>query len=210
MPFVPKARIGAAGTDGKTVRGATVVDSAAIPLRGRPGMSPTAGSAAPALVGSAVTSRAQPRPAGAPLRRVQQIRPQAPTHGIMAALLALAGVRVGAVVLDLTPSSSLVRAAGAAAGRTGVVVAAPPAALTEGLPAALRAATVTNAFASLPGSRVLTALRPLLRAGARVAVTAVTPEAIQEACTVAAYDLLHLEQDVDGVVVAALRARQPT
>jgi hypothetical protein len=128
----------------------------------------------------------------------------------VATLLALGGVRDGAVVLDLTPGASLVRPAAAAAGRTGVVVAAPAAALAEGLPSALRSATVTNVFAGLPGSRVLTALRPLLRAGARVAVTAVTADALREACTVAAYDLVHVEEDVDGVVVAALRPRQPT
>jgi hypothetical protein len=90
------------------------------------------------------------------------------------------------------------------------VIAAQPPALNEGLPGALRTAVITNAFAALPGSRVLTALRPVLRAGARVAVTAVTAEALHEACTVAAYDLLHLEEDIDGVAIGALRARQPT
>lgn len=148
--------------------------------------------------------------AGSAVSPRQRIRPQPPSAAVVATLLAVGGVRAGAVVLDLTPSGSLVRPAGAAAGRSGVVVAAPAAALIDGLPAALRGATVTNAFAGLPGSRVLTALRPLLRAGARVAVTAVTAEALHEACTVAAYDLLHLEEDVDGVVVAALRARPPS
>jgi len=50
----------------------------------------------------------------------------------------------------------------------------------------------------------------MLRAGARVAVTAVNTEALQEACTVAAYDLLHLEEDVDGMTIGALRARLPS
>lgn len=139
--------------------------------------------------------------------RHQRIRPQAPSAVVVATLLAVAGVRDGAVVLDLTPGASLVRAAAAAAGRTGVVVAAPAAALVEGLPGTVRAATITHAFAGLPGSRVLTALRPLLRVGARVAVTAVAEDALREACTVAAYDLLHVEGDIDGVVVAAIRPR---
>ena len=178
-----------------------MADSAgAAPWRGMPRIA----AAPPVRIG-------RPAPQGAaPLRRTQQIRPQAPSRTVIATLLAVGGVRHGAVVLDLTPSASLVRPAAAAAGRSGVVIAAPPAALAEGLPAALRAAVITNAFASLPGSRVLTALRPILRAGARVAVTAVNAEALQEACTVAAYDLLHLEEDVDGVAVGALRARQPT
>jgi hypothetical protein len=160
------------------------------------------------------TRTGPPVPAGAvgspPVRRHQRIRPQPPSPAIIVTLLALGGVRSGAVVLDLTPAASLVRSAAAAAGRSGVVVAAPAAALVEGLPGALRSATVTNVFASLPGSRVLTALRPLLRAGARIAVTAVTADALQEACMVAAYDLLHVEADVEGVVVAALRARLPS
>ncbi|HVV31043.1 MAG TPA: hypothetical protein VHC41_09195 [Mycobacteriales bacterium] len=146
----------------------------------------------------------------AAVRAARRLGPQAPSASVVATLLALGGVRSGAVVLDLTPGASLVRAAAAAAGRAGVVVAAPPAALAEGVPAAVRAASVTNAFATLPGSRVLTALRPMLRAGARVAVTAVGTEALHEACTVAAYDLVHLADPVDGVIVAALRARQPS
>lgn len=149
-------------------------------------------------------------PSAPAVLRHQRIRPQPPSAVVVATLLALGGVRDGAVVLDLTPGASLVRPAAAAAGRTGVVVAAPAAALVEGLPSALRSATVTNVFAGLPGSRVLTALRPLLRAGARVAITAVTADAVREACMVAAYDILHVEDDVDGVVVAALRPRQPT
>jgi len=177
-----------------------VADSAgAAPWRGAPRMTAVpAPSARPA--NSAPT----------PIRRSQQIRPHTPTKNVIATLLAVGGVRVGAVVLDLTPAAILVRPAAAAAGRTGVVVAAPAAALSEGLPAALRGAVVTNAFATLPGSRLLTSLRPILRAGARVAVTAVNADALREACTVAAYDLLHLEEDVDGVAIGALRARQPT
>jgi hypothetical protein len=177
-----------------------MADSAgAAPWRGTPRMTAVP---APAVRGA--------RPAPTPLRRTQQIRPQTPSKNVIATLLAVGGVRAGAVVLDLTPAASLVRPAAAAAGRSGVVIAAPTAALAEGLPGALRAAVITNAFATLPGSRVLTALRPILRAGARVAVTAVNAEALQEACTVAAYDLLHLEEDVDGVAIGALRARQPS
>jgi hypothetical protein len=74
----------------------------------------------------------------------------------------------------------------------------------------LRGAVVTHAFASLPGSRLLTVLRPLLRPGARVAVTGADEDAVQEAATVAAYDLVYLERDVDGLVVAALRPRPPS
>jgi len=184
-----------------------VADSAgAAPWRGTPRI---AAAPRPVPLGRAGGKPAGPPPA-APLRRTQQIRPHAPSRAVVATMLAVGGVRNGAVVLDLTPSASLVRPAAAAAGRSGVVVAAPAAALSEGLPAALRAAVITNVFATLPGSRVLTALRPVLRAGARVAVTAVTAEALREACTVAAYDLLHLEEDVDGVAVGVLRARQPT
>jgi hypothetical protein len=125
-------------------------------------------------------------------------------------MVALAGVRQGAVVLDLTPGATLSRAAAAAAGRGGVVVCARPTALLEGLPAALRGGTVTHAFAARPGSRLLTALRPLLRAGARVAVTAAAIEALEEVCAVAAFEVLHMAADVDGLVVAALRARPPS
>lgn len=139
-----------------------------------------------------------------------RVRPQQPGPAVISTLLALAGVRNGAVVLDLTPGSSLARAAGAAAGRSGVVICGRAPGLIDGLPAALRGGVVTNAFAALPGSRLLTGLRPLLRAGARVAVTAVARDALSEACTVAAYDLLHAEDDVDGLVVAALRARLPS
>lgn len=127
-----------------------------------------------------------------------------------ATLLAVGGVRTGSVVLDLTPGGSLVRPAGAAAGRAGAVLVAAPAALAETVPSMLRGGMVTHAFASLPGSRLLTVLRPLLRPGARVAITGVDLEAVQEAATVAAYDLMHVEHDVDGVVVAGLRPRQPS
>jgi hypothetical protein len=103
-----------------------------------------------------------------------------------------------------------VRPAGAAAGKAGVVLVASPAALAETVPAMLRGAAVTHAFASLPGSRLLTVLRPLLRPGARLAVTAVDVEAVQEAATVGAYDLVHVEAGVEGFVVAALRPRPPS
>jgi hypothetical protein len=66
---------------------------------------------------------------------------------------------------------------------------------------------VTHAFASLPGSRLLTVLRPLLRPGSRVAVTGVDVEAVQEAAAAGGYEVVHVEQGVDGLVVAGLRPR---
>jgi hypothetical protein len=137
-------------------------------------------------------------------------RPADLPPGVRTTLLAVAGVRSGSVVLDLTPGAALFRPAGAAAGKSGLALVAAPAALAETIPAVLRGAVVTHAFASLPGSRLLTVLRPLLRPGARVAVTGADEDAVQEAATVAAYDLVYLERDVDGLVVAALRPRPPS
>lgn len=145
-----------------------------------------------------------------PSAAAARIGSQPPGPGLLVTLLALAGVRQGAVVLDLTPGATVSRAAAAAAGRGGVVVSARPTALLDGLPAALRAGTVTHAFAARPGSRLLTALRPLLRTGARVAVSSAALEALEEVCTVAAYDVLHATADVEGLVAAVLRARPPS
>ena len=141
------------------------------------------------------------------LTRMQRPRPVPPTAGVAAALLAVCGVRTGSVVLDLTPAARMVRPAAAAAGRTGLVFAASASAMADGVHGALRGGIVTHAFAALPGSRLLTAMRPVLRAGARVAVTAVDEDAIREAAVVAAYEILHVEHDVDGLVIAGLRPR---
>ncbi|MGH3743448.1 MAG: hypothetical protein ACRDTP_01135 [Mycobacteriales bacterium] len=150
-----------------------------------------------------------PRPP-APQRAV--VRRPAPSLSpeVQGALLALCGVRSGATVLDLTPGGYFVRPAHAAAGKGGVVLVAQPAALAENLPAVLRGAQVTHAFALLPGSRLLTVLRPVLRAGARVAVTGVDADAVHEAALVAAYDVVHLETEVDGMVAAVVRPRPPS
>ncbi len=162
-----------------------------VPLGGRP---PVAPAAARPMVAEGPSSPI-------PIRR--------PPHGLSPAvrttLLAVCGIRSGAVVLDLTADGSLVRPAGAAAGRGGVVLVAAPAALSESVPALLRGAAVSNAFAALPGTRLLGLLRPLLRPGARVAVTAVDADAIAEAAALAGYQVLHVESGVDGVVVAGLR-----
>lgn len=143
-------------------------------------------------------------------RPVVRRRPPSLSPAVQSALLAVGGVRAGATVLDLTPGGCVSRPAQAAAGKGGVVVVAHPAALAENLPAVLRGAPVTHAFALLPGGRLLTALRPVLRAGARVAVTAVDEDAAREAALVAAYDVVHVEQDVEGVAVAVLRPRPPS
>ncbi|HEX7353672.1 MAG TPA: hypothetical protein VF288_02430 [Mycobacteriales bacterium] len=149
-------------------------------------------------------------PTPAPQRPVVRRRAPAISAGVQGALLALCGVRSGATVLDLTPGGCFVRPAHAAAGKGGVVLVAQPAALAESLPAVLRGAQVTHVFALLPGSRLLTVLRPVLRAGARVAMTAVDADAVHEAALVAAYDVVHLEPDVEGMVGAVVRPRPPS
>lgn len=151
-----------------------------------------------------------PSSSAAPLRPVVRRRAPILSPGVQGALLALCGVRSGATVLDLTPGGCFVRPAHAAAGKGGVVVVAQAAALAENLPAVLRGAQVTHAFALLPGSRLLTVLRPVLRAGARVAITGVDAEAVREAALVAAYDVVHLEIDVEGMVAAVVRPRPPS
>lgn len=153
---------------------------------------------------SAVPASSAPQPV------VVRRRAPALSPGLQGALLALCGVRSGATVLDLTPGGCFVRPAHAAAGKGGVVLMAQPAALAENLPAVLRGAQVTHAFALLPGSRLLTVLRPVLRPGARVAITGVDADAVQEAALVAAYDVVHLEAEVEGTVAAVVRPRQPS
>ncbi len=148
---------------------------------------------------------APPTPTGVARRRPADLTP-----AVRTTLLAVAGVRSGSVVLDLTPNGSLVKAAGAAAGRTGVVLVGSAAALAETIPGALRGAPVTHAFAALPGSRLLSVLRPLLRPASRVAVTAVDVDAVREAAVVGGYDLVHVEEGVDGLCVAGLRPRPPS
>lgn len=157
----------------------------------------------PAPSTPAPSSPAAPRP-------VVRRRTPALSPGVQSALLALCGIRSGATVLDLTPGGCFVRPAHAAAGKGGVVLVAQPAALAENLPALLRGAQVTHAFALLPGSRLLTVLRPVLRPGARVAVTGVDADAVEEAALVAAYDVVHLETDVEGMVAAVVRPRPPS
>jgi hypothetical protein len=156
-----------------------------------------------------MTGQAGGQPA-LPPRPVVRRRPPALSPGVQGALLAIAGVRSGSTVLDLTPGGVLMRPAHAAAGKGGVVLVAQPSALAEGLPAILRGGPITHAFAVLPGSRLLTVLRPVLRPGARVAITAADADAVREAALVAAYDVVHLEPDVEGFVLAALRPRPPS